>query len=108
MAEQEPVTGGNGSGEAGTEPAISILAQYIKDLSVENPSAPQVFQWQAQPNLDVLSGEVKTVLDLLAQLHEQTLALVEALSEMNERTYEPALEFLRDMQTRVRGGPAKK
>ena len=30
-----------------------MLAQYIKDLSVENPSAPQVFQWQVQPNLDV-------------------------------------------------------
>jgi hypothetical protein len=27
---------------------------------------------------------------------------------MNERTYQPALEFLRDMQTRVGGGPAKK
>ncbi len=60
-----------------------------------------------QPSLDDLSGEVKIVLDLLAQLHEQTLALVEALSEMNERTYQPALEFLRDMQTRVGGGPAK-
>ena len=28
-------------------PQINALAQYIKDLSVENPSAPQVFQWQA-------------------------------------------------------------
>jgi preprotein translocase subunit SecB len=57
MAEQEPATGtnggGNGSGELGTDPAISILAQYTKDLSVENPSAPQVFQWQVQPTLDV-------------------------------------------------------
>ena len=54
MAEQEtgPVT--NGSGDSGTDgnggqPQISILAQYVKDLSVENPSAPQVFQWQDQP-----------------------------------------------------------
>ena len=62
----------------------------------------------AEPKLDDLSGEVKTVLDLLAQLHEQTLALVEALSEMNERTYQPALEFLRDMQNRVGSGPSKK
>src|SRR3569832_1662546 len=53
MAEQEPTAGGNGSGEAGGEPQVSILAQYIKDLSVENPSSPQVFQWQAQPSLDV-------------------------------------------------------
>ena len=34
-------------------PQISALAQYIKDLSVENPSAPQVFQWQSTPQLDV-------------------------------------------------------
>jgi preprotein translocase subunit SecB len=53
MAEQQPIQGGNGSGETGTETQVSILAQYTKDLSVENPSAPQVFQWQVQPTLDV-------------------------------------------------------
>ena len=53
MADQEPATGSNGSGENGNEPQVSILAQYIKDLSVENPSAPQVFSWQVQPSLDV-------------------------------------------------------
>lgn len=34
-------------------PQITALAQYIKDLSVENPSSPQVFQWQETPQLDV-------------------------------------------------------
>ncbi len=34
-------------------PQINALAQYIKDLSAENPSAPQVFQWQGTPQLDV-------------------------------------------------------
>src|SRR6266550_5130916 len=53
MADQEPTNEGNGSGEPGEEPQVSVLAQYIKDLSVENPSAPQVFQWQVQPNVDV-------------------------------------------------------
>src|SRR3954454_166067 len=53
MADQEPVSNGNGSGQNGNEPQVSILAQYIKDLSVENPSAPQVFSWQVQPALDV-------------------------------------------------------
>jgi preprotein translocase subunit SecB len=53
MADQEPASGGNGSGQNGSEPQVSILAQYIKDLSVENPSAPQVFSWQVQPGLDV-------------------------------------------------------
>ncbi len=53
MAEQEPNTGANGSGEGGNDPQVGILAQYIKDLSVENPSAPQVYQWQVQPNIEV-------------------------------------------------------
>src|SRR3954470_23586767 len=53
MADQEPTTGGNGSGEPTEDAQVSILAQYIKDLSVENPSSPQVFQWQGQPTLDV-------------------------------------------------------
>src|SRR5436190_11646939 len=53
MADQEPTSEGNGSGASGDEPQISILAQYVKDLSVENPSAPQVFQWQVQPSVDV-------------------------------------------------------
>ena len=53
MADQQPANGGNGSGESGTEPQVSVLAQYIKDLSVENPSSPQVFQWQVTPTLDV-------------------------------------------------------
>lgn len=53
MADQDPSNGVNGSGEPGAEVQIASLHQYIKDLSVESPSAPQVFQWQAQPNLDV-------------------------------------------------------
>lgn len=71
MADQQPTTGGNGSGEAGTEPQINILAQYIKDLSVENPSAPQVYQWQVQPNLEVqFNINVQTVAD---DIHEVVL-----------------------------------
>ena len=53
MAEQQPASVGNGSGDLGDAPQVSILAQYTKDLSVENPSAPQVYQWQVQPNLEV-------------------------------------------------------
>ena len=52
MADQEPTTGGNGADDS-SQPQVSILAQYVKDLSVENPSAPQVYSWQVQPQLDV-------------------------------------------------------
>jgi preprotein translocase subunit SecB len=51
MADQEPNAGGNGADDNG-QPQVSILAQYVKDLSVENPSAPQVYSWQVQPSLD--------------------------------------------------------
>lgn len=53
MADEEPNAGGNGAGEGGNQPQVSVLAQYVKDLSVENPSAPQVYSWQVQPSLDV-------------------------------------------------------
>ena len=36
-----------------TMPVAGIIQQYIKDLSVENPNAPAVYQWNEQPQLDV-------------------------------------------------------
>lgn len=80
MADQQPGANGNGSGENQNEPQVSILAQYIKDLSVENPSSPQVFQWQVQPTLDVqFNINVEKAAD---DVHEVTLKIeVSARSE---------------------------
>jgi len=47
--------GGNGNGEAldaGGSPQIQVLAQYVKDLSFENPAAPMSLQGQ-KPALEV-------------------------------------------------------
>ncbi|HXH53196.1 MAG TPA: protein-export chaperone SecB [Sphingomicrobium sp.] len=52
MADQDSINRGNGGGDANL-PQAATLAQYIKDLSVESPNAPQVFQWQTQPQLEV-------------------------------------------------------
>ena len=52
MADQDPIDPTNGSGPEG-EPQIAVLTQYIKDLSVESPNSPTVFQWQVQPQVDV-------------------------------------------------------
>lgn len=41
---------GNGADSA---PSAGIITQYVKDLSVENPNAPQCYQWQDGPNVDV-------------------------------------------------------
>ena len=38
---------------ADTQPVAGIISQYVKDLSVENPRAPDSFQWNSQPQMDV-------------------------------------------------------
>lgn len=36
-----------------TQPQVGILAQYVKDLSFENPNAPRSFQAQGQPQIEI-------------------------------------------------------
>ncbi len=38
---------------ADTQPVAGLLSQYIKDLSVENPQAPESFQWEDKPQIDL-------------------------------------------------------
>jgi preprotein translocase subunit SecB len=52
----DPNAGGNGAGGDPNAPQAAALAQYVKDLSVECPNSPQVFQWQEQPSVDVGFG----------------------------------------------------
>lgn len=44
----EPLANG-----ADTGPAIGVISQYVKDLSFENPAAPQIFQSTTAPEMDV-------------------------------------------------------
>ena len=46
----DPAAGSNG---ADTAPVAGIISQYVKDLSVENPNAPQSFRWTDKPQMDV-------------------------------------------------------
>ncbi len=39
--------------EAQNAPAVGVLSQYVKDLSVENPNAPASYNFEGQPNIDV-------------------------------------------------------
>ena len=50
LTDLNPQANGNG---ADTGPVAGIISQYVKDLSVENPKAPESFQWTQQPELDV-------------------------------------------------------
>jgi preprotein translocase subunit SecB len=38
---------------ADNHPTAGIINQYVRDLSVENPNAPDVFQWEDQPKIDL-------------------------------------------------------
>lgn len=56
-----------------TAPAIGMLSQYIKDMSVENPGAPHSFGWESQPQIDVqVNIAVNAISD---EVHEVVLAL---------------------------------
>ena len=80
MADQDPISRGNGSGDPDSDPQVATIAQYIKDLSVESPSSPQAFQWQAQPQLEV---QFNIAVDKVADdVHEVVLKIeVAARSE---------------------------
>ena len=85
MAEEE---GANGAGEpaaAGQDmlPQVGVIAQYVKDLSFENPNAPAVYQWQGQPQMDV-QFNIGTQ-SVGEDLHEVVLK-VEAAAKANEGT----------------------
>lgn len=65
---------GAGSNGADNRPMAGLIAQYIKDLSVENPSAPTCFQWADQPNVDVQFNIAATAVS--DEVHEVELKIV--------------------------------
>jgi preprotein translocase subunit SecB len=49
-----PVSNGSAAGTGAEGAAIRVLAQYVKDLSFENPGAPNTLQTQTtQPKIDL-------------------------------------------------------
>lgn len=81
-ADQQPVAGSD------TLPQVGVIAQYVKDLSFENPNAPAVYQWKAQPQMDVQFNigasnvgqdvhEVALKIDITAKAEEGTAFQIE-------------------------------
>jgi preprotein translocase subunit SecB len=75
---------------ADTQPQVGLIAQYVKDLSFENPNAPAVYQWQDQPQIDVQFNigsqpvaddvfEVSLKVEVKAQVEDKTAFQVELL-----------------------------
>lgn len=93
MAEETGEAGiqpGDVNAAANNAPQVGVLAQYVKDLSFENPSAPAVFQWQGQPQMDVQVNigaaavgndvhEVQLKIDVSASAEQGTAFQVELL-----------------------------
>ena len=50
MTDETTAQAANG---ADNQPQIGLIAQYVKDLSFENPNSPAVYQWQNQPQIDI-------------------------------------------------------
>jgi preprotein translocase subunit SecB len=48
-----PQGAGSAANGEDTDPAIGLISQYVKDLSVENPNAPESFQWTDAPEVSV-------------------------------------------------------
>ncbi len=93
MAEDEGVLTNLDNNDAGgpqpngvdTGPAVGIITQYVKDLSVENPSAPDVFQWAEPPQVDVqfnIGAE-----QVAPDVHELTLKLTLTASSQRGTMY---------------------
>ncbi|MEE9434627.1 MAG: protein-export chaperone SecB [Sphingorhabdus sp.] len=61
-------------------PQVGMLNQYVKDISIENPNAPDSFNWEDQPNIDVqVNIQVNNISD---EVHEVAMTLaVKAESE---------------------------
>lgn len=84
-ADQQPPMPG-----ADNLPQVGVIAQYVKDLSFENPNAPAVYQWQGQPQMDVQFNigsqavgedvhEVVLKIDIAAKAQEGTAFQMEVL-----------------------------
>jgi preprotein translocase subunit SecB len=70
----EPKTESNGAGAAGeAAPSMKILGQYIKDLSFENPNAPQSLAGQdGQPEINIsvnVNAKPMSETDFEVELH---------------------------------------
>ena len=91
MADEEGVltnldnTGGAQPNGADTQPAIGLLTQYVKDMSVENPNAPDVFQWPEPPQIDIqFNIGAETV---SSDVHEVTLKMTITAASQRGKAY---------------------
>ena len=112
MADEEGVltnldnTGDAKPNGADTQPAIGLLTQYVKDLSVENPNAPDVFQWTEAPQIDI---QFNIGADPVSpEVHEVVLKLtITAASQRGKAYIAAVVKSLKDSLARGAGPSAQ-
>ena len=81
MADEQNLTPQTPATPDDDQPQAATIAQYIKDLSVENPNSPAVYQWGVQPQLDV---QFNIAVDKVADdVHEVVLKIEVAAKSDN-------------------------
>lgn len=89
MATTPPDLNPNG---ADTQPQIGLIAQYVKDLSFENPNAPAVYQSQTNPRIDVQFN--LGVVAIADDVHEASMKIeVRALMENDQTAFAVELVY---------------
>ena len=94
-ADDKTAKSSNGKAAApAPEPVVQVLGQYVKDLSFENPNAPQSFQQQQQtqqPKLDItIAVGVREMGD---NVHEVMLSVENRLSKDKMVLFHLQLEY---------------
>ncbi len=92
-------------GEAGSALMIRVLGQYVKDLSFENPNAPDSLRGQGQPEID-LSVDVRAR-SLDAETFEVELVLSANASSSGSQLFIAELTYaglfsIRNLEERAR------
>jgi preprotein translocase subunit SecB len=89
MAEQD---GNGGSANKGVQPRFSVLAQYVKDFSFENPNAPRMFG--AQSTAPKISLQINVNAKSLSLVdHEVTLMIEGGAGEGAEALFKFELTY---------------
>lgn len=83
----------NGSGAAsGSEPTVQLLGQYVKDLSFENPNAPQSFL-QQNPDAKLEAKIGVAIREIGANVHEVSLTVENKLVTATATLFQLELDY---------------
>ena len=91
MADEQNLTPQTPATPDDDQPQAATIAQYIKDLSVENPHAPRSFNWEGAPQIDVqVNIQANAITE---EVHEVTLKLAVKAESDNGVQFSVELDY---------------